>query len=80
MALGIGREIGIGIVVNREINVGRERSVLKWVLFGFALGCVKVGLIDISIGSECGDRRWALEGRSALGVAVNREIGVGRES
>ena len=40
LALGIGREIGIGIVVNREISVGRERSVLKWVLFGFAMfGC-----------------------------------------
>ena len=34
----------------------------------WAVGCVEVGLIDISVGSECGDRRWALPWikRSAL--------------
>ena len=58
--MGIGREIGIGIVVNREISVGRERSALKWVLFGFAMGYVEMGLIDIGVGSECRDWHWAL--------------------
>ena len=43
------------------------------------MGCVEVSLIDIGVGSECGDQSWALEGKLALGIAVNREIGVGRE-
>ena len=30
---------------------------LSWVLFGFVMGCVEVGLIDINVGSECGDQR-----------------------
>ena len=66
--------------MNREIGVGREISTLRWVLFGFAMGCVEMGLIDIGVGSECRDWCWALEGRLALGVATNREISVGRES
>ena len=51
--LGFGAEIG-GWVWCRDWHwaVG-----LSWVLFGFVMGCMEVGLIDINVGSECGDQR-----------------------
>ena len=64
--------------MNREIGVGRERSTLRWVLFGFAMGCVEMGLIDIGVGSvEIGVGRWKGDWHWAL-LQIERSALEGR--
>ena len=64
--------------MNREIGVGREISTLRWVLFGFAMGCVEMGLIDIGVGSvEIGVGRWKGDWHWAL-LQIERSALEGR--